>query len=54
LFGVTDDWIFPEVEDVVVSYGLRFFGEEIAVDPGFVTCLEEDPLRPGIPLVNFV
>ncbi|UCG62339.1 MAG: hypothetical protein JSV52_03375 [Candidatus Zixiibacteriota bacterium] len=51
---VTENWIFPEVDDPLVSYGLRFFGEQIAVDLAFATLLEEDPLLPGIPFVNFV
>lgn len=51
---VTENWIFPEVDDPLVSYGFRFFGEKIAVDLAFATLLEEDPLLPGIPFVNFV
>ena len=51
---VTENWIIPEVDDPVVSYGLRFFGEQMAVDFAFVTILEEDPFLPGIPFINFV
>ncbi len=51
---VTENWVFPEVDDPLVSYGFRFFGEKMAVDLAFVTLLEEDPLLPGIPFVNFV
>ncbi len=51
---VTENWVFPEVDDPLVSYGFRFFGEQIAVDLAFATILEEDPLLPGVPFVNFV
>ncbi|MCK4631717.1 MAG: hypothetical protein KAT79_00535, partial [candidate division Zixibacteria bacterium] len=34
---VSENWIFPGVDDPLVSYGIRFFGEKLSVDLGFVT-----------------
>lgn len=50
---LTENWIFPGVEDPLISYGLRFFGEKLSVDLAFATSLEADAPRPGIPLVGF-
>ena len=51
---VTENWIFPEVDQPIVSYGFRFFGEAISVDLALVTPLGEDATFPGIPFVDFV
>lgn len=50
---VTENWIFPEVDEPLVSYGIRFFGESLSVDLGFFNVLNEDALFPGFPVVNF-
>lgn len=50
---VTENWIFPGVEDALISYGLRFFGESISADLGLFTSTNEDAPQPGIPLVSF-
>ena len=54
---VTENWIIPSDDryEVVVSYGWRFFGEQISVDLGFINhkdIIREIPI--GIPYVSFV
>ena len=58
---VTENWIVPGLYldiPVVLSYGVRFFGQELSVDLGFINPLEVwsygEPLFPGIPYVDFV
>jgi hypothetical protein len=52
---VTENWLIPEVVDQpVVSYGVRFFGEGIAVDLALVNVFGKDALFPGVPYVDFV
>ena len=50
---VTENWIFPGVDDALISYGLRFFGESLSADLGLFTTTEDDAPIPGIPLVSF-
>ncbi|MBM4165586.1 MAG: hypothetical protein FJ218_01460 [Ignavibacteria bacterium] len=50
---VSENWIFPEIDVPIVSYGIRFFGESLSVDFAFITALEDDFLFPGIPYVDF-
>jgi hypothetical protein len=51
---VSENWIIPDVEDPLISYGVRFFGEDIAVDLAFMNVLSEDAIVPGIPYLDFV
>lgn len=51
---VSENWIFPGVDNPLISYGLRFFGESMSFDLGFFNVLGEDALFPGIPWVDFV
>ncbi len=51
---VSENWVFPEVDEPLLSYGLRFFGESIAVDLAFFTVLGDDAIFPGIPFIDFV
>ena len=51
---VSENWIIPEVEDPLVSYGVRFFGEGLAVDLAFVNVASGEAIFPGIPFVSFV
>jgi hypothetical protein len=51
---VSENWIFPEVDEPLVSAGFRFFGEGISVDLGLINVLGEDIFFPGIPWVDFV
>jgi hypothetical protein len=50
---VTENWIVPGADDPLISYGVRFFGEDMAVDLAFFTILDSDALFPGIPVVSF-
>jgi hypothetical protein len=51
---VSENWIIPGTDEPIVSYGMRFFGEKLSVDLGFINALGEDLLFPGIPYVDFV
>jgi hypothetical protein len=51
---VTENWVIPDVDPVVISYGVRFFGEGIAVDLAFLNVANEDAIFPGIPYIDFV
>lgn len=51
---VSENWVFPGLDEPLVSYGLRFFGEDISVDLALFTVLGEDAFFPGIPYVDFV
>ncbi|HUV29679.1 MAG TPA: hypothetical protein VMY05_01120 [Acidobacteriota bacterium] len=50
---VSENWVFPEIDQPLISYGVRFFGESISADIGFFTPGGEDLFFPGIPLVSF-
>ena len=50
---VSENYLLPGVDAPVVSYGLRFFGETLAVDLAFITPLGEEVRFPGIPFVGF-
>lgn len=51
---VTENWVFPGVDNPLISYGVRFFSETIAVDLAFFTLTGEDAVTPGIPYIDFV
>ena len=51
---VSENWIFHGVDNPLISYGFRFFGEKISVDLAFVNILGEDAIFPGIPYVDFI
>jgi hypothetical protein len=51
---VSENWILPGADNSIVSYGLRFFGENISVDLGFITPAGNDFIFPGVPWVDFV
>ena len=50
---VTENWIFPGVDNPLVSYGVRFFGENLSVDLALATVLGADAIFPGIPMLGF-
>lgn len=50
---VTENWKIPEVDEVGFSWGLRFIGESLSADLGFVNATGSD-IFPGIPYVDFV
>jgi hypothetical protein len=41
------------VDDPMVSYGVRFFGEAISTDLGFFNVISDDAIFPGLPFVAF-
>ena len=51
---ISENWFLPfdDSNGSVVSYGLRFIGEKIAVDLAFATLLKE-AFFPGVPLLGF-
>jgi hypothetical protein len=49
---VSENWIFPGLDDPVISGGIRFFGESIAVDLAAMTVFDNDV--PLIPYIDFV
>ena len=46
---VSENWLFPNTNRPLVSYGLRSVGERTAWDVGFVTILGEEGIVPGVP-----
>jgi hypothetical protein len=52
---VTENYILPGESNAAVSYGVRFFGEKLAVDLAFWNAFgsDVDPIFPGIPYVAF-
>ena len=50
---VTENWMVPELEGAMISYGIRFFGESLSADLGLVN-LSSEMVFPGIPYVDFV
>ena len=51
---VSENWVFPEVDQPLVSGGFRFFGEGLSVDLALINTIGEDTIFPGIPWVDFV
>ena len=51
---VSENWMLPGVNDAIISYGLRFFGEKFSADIAFANILDEDAIFPGIPYVGLV
>ena len=50
---VTENYLLPGSQPAVISYGLRFFGEKMAVDLAFWNVPEAEIIYPGIPYVAF-
>lgn len=51
---VTENWMVPGVDNLIISYGVRFFGESLSVDLALVNTLGEDFFFPGVPYIDFV
>jgi len=51
---VTENWKFPNIDQPLGSYGIRFLGEKLSVDLAFYAPLGDDFFFPGIPFVDFV
>jgi hypothetical protein len=50
---VTENWYFPEIDEGLISYGLRLFGETLSADVSLINSPQE-PFFPGIPFVDIV
>ena len=51
---VTENWIIPGVDQPLISFGFRFFGEGLSVDLALINTIGEDTFFPGIPWLDFV
>lgn len=51
---VSENWLFPGLDQPAVSAGIRFFGEGMCCDLALVNVIGEDMVAPGIPYVDFV
>ncbi|NKB65610.1 MAG: hypothetical protein GKR89_00995 [Candidatus Latescibacteria bacterium] len=51
---VTENWLFPGVDEPLISYGVRFFGKDLSVDLSLLNVLGQEAIFPGIPYVDFV
>lgn len=50
---ISENWLFPGLDEPFISYGLRFFGESIAVDLAFFNTVTDFNF-PGFPYLDFV
>jgi hypothetical protein len=52
---VTENYVLPGESNAAISYGIRFFGEKLAVDLAFWNAFGSDvsPIFPGIPYLAF-
>jgi hypothetical protein len=51
---VSENWVFPVIDEPMISYGVRFFGEKLSVDLALFNVLSDDAIFPGVPYVDFV
>ncbi|MFC1557044.1 hypothetical protein ACFL5L_03580 [candidate division KSB1 bacterium] len=51
---VSENWIFPGVDDPLISYGLRFMGEKLTVDFALFKLLGMEDAPLGFPYLDFV
>jgi hypothetical protein len=51
---VTENWMVPGVSNMLVSYGIRFFSENLSVDLALMNTTGSDAIFPGVPYVDFV
>ena len=51
---VSENYIIPNQQDALVSYGLRVFGEKMAVDLALWNVTGENMIFPGVPYLAFV
>jgi len=51
---ITENWIVPGVDNVLVSLGLRFLGEGLSADIALINTIGGESIFPGIPYVDFV
>lgn len=52
---LSENWMFPEVDGAVISFGIRFFGENLAADFGLFTQTEllGESSFPFLPWIGF-
>jgi len=51
---LSENWIPPDADFVLLSFGVRFFGEHLAADFGLITTTESTEGFPFIPWLGFV
>jgi hypothetical protein len=51
---VTENWMVPGVNEILVSYGLRFLSEKLTTDFAFLNVSGSGAVFPGIPYIDFV
>lgn len=51
---VSENWILPGIDQPLISYGVRFFGEGLSIDLALASPLGEDFIFPGVPWLDFV
>ncbi len=49
---VTENWIVPELDNPIISFGLRFFGEKLSADFAIIFPMEEEVTI--FPYIDFV
>ncbi|MCF8261019.1 MAG: hypothetical protein K9J12_09610 [Melioribacteraceae bacterium] len=50
---ITENWLIPGSESLLISFGLRFFGEYLAADFGFITSTSANGGFPFVPWLGF-
>ncbi len=51
---VSENWIMPGVDNPLISYGIRFFGEKLSIDLALLNTIGEWAFFPGFPYIDFV
>ncbi|UCE05773.1 MAG: hypothetical protein JSW07_19615 [bacterium] len=51
---MTENWLLPGVDNPLISYDMRFFGEKLSVDLALINVIGDGIIFPGIPYVDFV
>jgi len=51
---VSENWMMPGIDNVLISYGVRLFTENLSVDLALINTVGKDSIFPGIPYVDFV
>ncbi len=51
---VSENWVLPGIDQPLISYGVRFMGESMAIDLALATPLGNDFIFPGVPMIDFI
>ena len=51
---VTENWLLPDIDDSLLSYGFRFFGPIFSFDLAMINTIGEEAFFLGIPYFNIV